>query len=110
MDDSLDEAASWASAAAAASPDEDLLETRAQAADAFLGPMGSETIAVASTRGAPAFAVGLLRYGPHATLAAWLLGVAWLTGSSFVGPAGTVAQQDSAQRAETGHTAQKADV
>jgi hypothetical protein len=110
MDDSLDEAARWASAAAVAARDEDVMETTAQTADAFLGPAGSETIEAVSTRGAPAFVAGLLRYSPHATLAAWLLGVAWLMGSSFVGPAGTVARQESAQSAETGHTAQKADV
>ncbi|MBV8106792.1 MAG: hypothetical protein JO223_19615 [Hyphomicrobiales bacterium] len=110
MDDSLDETARWASAAAAASPDEDELDTGAQAADPFLGPIGSEPIEALSTRSAPAFAAGLLRYCPHATLAAWLLGVAWLMGSSFADPPRTVAQQEGAQSAETGHTAQKADV
>jgi hypothetical protein len=107
MDDSLDEAAPWVSAAAAAPPD----EHRAQAADAILRPGKIEAV---STRNAPDLSAGLLRYGPHAALAAWLLGVAWLAGSSFVGPARTVTQQSaqSAQSAdaEIGHTAQKADV
>jgi hypothetical protein len=109
MDDSLDEAAPWVSAAAAARPHEDKLDTGAHAADAILR---SGKIEAVSTRNAPDLSANLLRYGPHAALAAWLLGVAWLAGSSFVGPARTVAQQDSAQRAdaETGHTAQKADV
>jgi len=109
MDDSLDEAAPWVSAAAAAPPDEHRLDTGAHAADSILRPGKIEAV---STRNAPDLSAGLLRYGPHAALAAWLLGVAWLTGSSFVGPARTVAQQDSAQRAdaEIGHTAQKADV
>jgi hypothetical protein len=110
MDDSLDEAAPRAGAAAAASPDEDLLETGAQATDAFLDHTPPGTIEAVSTRSAPAIGAGLLRYGPHAALAAWLLGVAWLMGSSLVGPARTIAQQDGAQSAEMGRTAQKADV
>src|SRR5580704_2584202 len=107
MDDSLDEAALWVSAAAAAPPDEHRLGTGAQAADAILRPGKIEAI---STRSAPDLSANLLRYGPHAALAAWLLGVAWLAGSSFVGPARTVAQQDSAQRADAEVGPQKADV
>jgi hypothetical protein len=105
MDDSLDEAAPWVSAAAAAPPDEHGLDTGAQAADAILRPGKIEAV---STRNAPDLSAGLLRYGPHAALAAWLLGVAWLAGSSFVGPARTVTAQSAG--AEIGHTAQKADV
>jgi len=107
MDDSLDEAAPWVSAAAAAPLDEHRLGTGAQAADAILRPGKIEAI---STRSAPDLSANLLRYGPHAALAAWLLGVAWLAGSSFVGPARTVAQQDSAQRADAEVGPQKADV
>jgi hypothetical protein len=107
MDDSLDEAAPWVSAAAAAPPDEHRLGTGAQAADALLR---SGKIEAVSTRNAPDLSANLLRYGPHAALAAWLLGVAWLAGSSFVGPARTVAQQDSAQRADAEVGPQKADV
>ena len=110
MDDSLDEAVPWASAAAAASPDEDGLETGAQAADSILDPIPSRKVEAISARIAPPVAAGLLRYGPHAALAAWLLGVAWLVGSSLVGPARTVPQRASVQSAETGHTAQKTDV
>src|SRR5271165_2427027 len=107
MDDSLDEAVPWASAAAAASPDEDGLETGAQAADSILDPIPSRKVEAISARSAPALGAGLLRYGPHAALAAWLLGVAWLVGSSLVGPARTVAHQDSVRSAEIGRTAQK---
>jgi len=110
MDDSLDEAVPWASAAAAASPDEDGLETGAQAADSILDPIPSRKVEAISARIARPVAAGLLRYGPHAALAAWLLGVAWLVGSSLVGPARTVPQRASVQSAETGHTAQKTDV
>ncbi len=52
-------------------------------------------------------AAGLLSYGPHAVLTAWMFGAVWLVGSNFIGPPVTVVQVESVQSAEMGHAAQK---
>jgi hypothetical protein len=106
MNDSLDEAARCVSAAATASPGEDILEIGARAADAIVGSVSPGNVEVVPARSARVSA-GLLAYGPHAALAAWLIAVAWMAGSHFVGPARTVVQQDSVQSAEMDHAAQK---
>jgi hypothetical protein len=94
MDELPDEATPRANPGAIASPDEDVGETE---------PRSSNAIA----RSAPPLAASLLTYFPHAAIAAWLLGIAWLVGSHFVGPARTVVRQESVQNAETGLAAQK---
>jgi hypothetical protein len=107
MHDSLAEAARWVSAAAAASPDEDVPELGEWAADAIPGPAPSNKVEAVSPRTAAALATGLFRYGPHAAVAVWLIAVAWMAGSHFVGPARTVVQQESMQSVEMGQAAQK---
>jgi hypothetical protein len=107
MDEFPDEAGPRAYAAATAPRDEDVGEREARASDAIVA------------RCAPPLAAGLLTYCPHTAIAAWLVGVAWLVGSHFVGPTRTVVQQESVQSAERGlatqemaeeSRAQKADV
>ena len=100
MRDFPDESVLWVSAPAAAPADEDILEIGAPAADAIPGPAPSR-------RSAPTAGLVLSSYRPHAVvLTACVLGVAWLVGSHFVGPARTAVQQVSVQSAETGQTAQ----
>src|SRR5271165_6815677 len=105
MHDFPDEAVPWASAAAAP-PDEDVLEMGAWAADAIHLAHFKQAKA-APARNAPTLVTNLLRYGPRAALTACLFGVAWLAWSYLDGPARTVVQQDSVQSAEMGHVAQK---
>jgi hypothetical protein len=92
-----DEVAAGGGAAAAAPSDEDV-----PAADPIVGPVTCKKIQTA-----PALVEGLLRYGPHAALTAWMIAAVWTAGSHFVGPARTIEQQESVRSADTGHTAQK---
>ena len=89
--------------AAAAPPDEDVLEMGAWAADAIHLAHFKRTKA-APARNAPTLVTNLLRYGPYAALTACLFGGAWLAWSHLDGPARTV---ESVQSAEMGHAAQK---
>jgi hypothetical protein len=52
-------------------------------------------------------AAGFLRYGPHAVLTGWIVGVAWMGGSYFIGPDRTVVHQERLHSAEMGPTEQK---
>jgi hypothetical protein len=92
--------------AAAAPPDEDVLEMGARAADAIHLAHFKQTKA-APARNAPTLVTHLLRYGPYAALTACLFAGAWLAWSHLDRPARTVVQQDSVQSAEMGHAAQK---
>src|SRR5271165_4903872 len=92
--------------AAAAPPDEDVLEMGAWAADA-IHPAHFKQAKAAPARNAPTLVVNLLRYGPRAALTACLFGVAWLTWSHLNCPARTVVQQESVQSAEMVNAAQK---
>ena len=102
-----DEAVPVASAAAGSPPDADVLEIRARAADAILRPVSFKKAKPASTRRAPPLFERLLRYGPHAALAACLFGFAWMAGSYFSSPVRTIMPQGSVESAEVGHAAQK---
>jgi hypothetical protein len=102
MKDFPNEVVPWGGAAAAAPPDEDVPEIGVLAADATVGPSTCKKIETA-----PALVAGLLHYGPHAALTAWMIAVVWTVGSHFVGPARTVDQQESVRSADTGHAAQK---
>jgi hypothetical protein len=101
-----DEAVPRASAIAAAPPDEDVLEIRARAADAILGPAHFKR-AEAATGRASALLERPLAYGRYAALAACLFGFAWMGQSYFSSPARTVAQQESVENARAAHAAQK---
>jgi hypothetical protein len=92
--------------AAAAPPDENVLEMRAWAADA-IHPAHFKQAKAAPARNAPTLVTNLLRYGPYAALTACLFAGAWLAWSHLDGPARTVVQQESVQSAEMGHAAQK---
>jgi hypothetical protein len=92
--------------AAAAPPDEDVLEMGAWAADAIHLAHFKQAKA-APARNAPTLVTNLLRYGPYAALTACLFAGAWLAWSHLDGPARTVVQQESVQSAEMGHAAQK---
>jgi len=105
MHDFPDEAVPWASAAAAP-PDEDVLEMGAWAADAIHLAHFKQAKA-APAHNAPTLVTNLLRYGPYAALTACLFAGAWLAWSHLDGPARTVVQQESVQSAEMGHAAQK---
>jgi hypothetical protein len=107
MNDFRDEPVPWVGAAAAAPPDEETLEIGARAADAIAGSLPSKKIETVLARNPPTLAAGLLRYGPHAVLTAWLVGVAWMVGSYFIGPDRTVVHQESVQSAEMGSAEQK---
>ena len=102
-----DEAVPVASAAAGSPPDADVLEIRARAADAILRPVPFKKAKPASTRRAPPLFERLLRYGPHAALAACLFGFAWMAGSYFSSPVRTIMPQGSVESAEVGRAAQK---
>ena len=102
-----DEAVPVASAAAGSPPDADVLEIRARAADAILRPVSFKKAKPASTRRAPPLFERLLRYGPHAALAACLFGFAWMAGSYFSSPVRTIMPQESVESAEVGRAAQK---
>ena len=99
MHDFRDEAGPWADAAG--SPYGDRLEPRARAADAIPGPVPRKIGAVSARS---ALAAGLLRFGPHAALAAWVIAVAWM--AHFDGAARTAVQQERAEGAELGQAAQ----
>jgi len=105
MHDFPDEAVPWASAAAAP-PDEDVLEMGAWAADAIHLAHFKQAKA-APARNAPTLVTNLLRYGPYAAMAACLFGVAWLGWSHLNRPERTVIQQESVQSAEIGHMAEE---
>jgi len=118
MYDSPDEAVPGASAAAASPPDANVLEIRARAADAILGPVPAKKAEEGSTRRVPPLFGRLLSYGPHAALAACLFGFAWVAGSYFFGgqspfyamkprPVRTVVMEESVERAEMLRTVQK---
>jgi hypothetical protein len=118
MYDSPDEAVPEASPAAASPPDRNGLGIRARAADAILGPVPFKKSEDGSVRTVPPLFKRLLSYGPYAALAACLFGFAWVGGSYFSGgqspfyamkprPVGTVAPQDSVERAEMVRTVQK---
>jgi hypothetical protein len=92
--------------AAAARPDEDVLEMGARAADAIQLAHFKQAKA-APARNAPALVTNPLRYGPYAALTACLFAGAWLAWSHLDGPARTAGQQESVQSAEMGHAAQK---
>ncbi|MGA2636115.1 hypothetical protein [Methylocella sp.] len=77
----------------AASPDEGVLEMRARATDAMLGPTFSNPEAAAMRRALALFK----RYGAHAALAACVVGVAWMGHSYFSRPARTVASVESVE-------------
>src|SRR5208337_70242 len=104
MHDFPDEAVPWASAAAAP-PDEDVLEMGAWAADAIHLAHFKQAKA-APARNAPTLVTNLLRYGPYAALTACLFGGAWLAWSHLDRPARTVIQPESVRSAEMGHAAQ----
>jgi hypothetical protein len=101
-----DEALPRVSAIAASPPDEDVLEIRARAEDAILGPAHFKR-AEAATRRASAVLESPLAYGRYAALAACLFGFAWMGHSYFSSPARTVAQQESAENARATHASQK---
>jgi hypothetical protein len=103
MHDFRDEAGPWADSAG--SPDQDRLETGPRATDAIPGPVPRK-INIVSARSA--LLAGLLRFGPHAALTAWVIAVAWMAGSHFDGPVRTVVQQQRAEGVEPGQAAQKA--
>ena len=105
MHDFPDEAVPWASAAAAAPPDEDVLEIGAWAA-AIRPPVHFHDKA-APARNAPTLVTNLLRYGPYAALTACLFGGAWLAWSHLDRPARTVIQPESVRSADMGRAAQK---
>lgn len=118
MYDSPDETVPEASAAAAFPPDANVLEIRARAADAILGPVPVKKAEEGSARRVPPLFERLLSYGPRAALAACLFGFAWVAGSYFFGgqlpfyamkpqPVRTVVLQDSVERAEMLRTVQK---
>jgi hypothetical protein len=102
MHEFRDETGLWATATSA-SPAEDVLERSARADDAIPGAVPSKIELVLPRS---ALAAGLLRYGPHAALAAWIIAVAWMAGSHFDRPVRTVVQQESAQGAEMSRVAQ----
>ena len=102
MKDFPDEVVPWGGAAAAAPPNEDVPKIGVLAADAIVGPLTCKKIETASV-----LVAGLLHYGPHAALTAWMIAVARTAGSHFVGPARTVDQQESVRSADAGHAAQK---
>jgi hypothetical protein len=106
MNDFRDEPVSWGGAAAAPS-DEETLEIGARAADAIVGSLPSKKTEAVLARSTPTLAAGLLRYGPHAVLTAWLVGVAWMVGLCFIGPDRTVVHPESVQSAEMGSAEQK---
>jgi hypothetical protein len=106
VNDFRDEPVPWVGTAAAP-PDEETLEIGARAADAIVGSLPSKKIEAVLARSTPTLAAGLLRYGPHAVLTAWLVGVAWMVGSSFIGPDRTVIHQESVKSAEMGPAEQK---
>jgi hypothetical protein len=105
MQDISDEAVPWVAAAADPPLDDEMLLRGARPADAILAPPrrveGVSALAARLSAHAPR-----LKYGPRAALAAWLVGVAWLVGSHFVGSPRTVVQQESMQTAGTGEAAQ----
>src|SRR5271166_2598581 len=105
MHDFPDEAVPWARAAAAP-PDEDVLEMGAWAADAVHLAHFKQAKPAAALN-APTLVTNLLRYGPRAALTACLFGVAWLAWSHLNRPARTVIQPESVQSAELGHATQK---
>lgn len=105
MRDFPEEAAPWASAAAAP-PDEDVLEMGTWAADAIHLAHFKQAKA-APARNAPTLVANLLRYGPYAALTACLLGVAWLAWSHLDRPARTVIQPESVRSDEMGQAVQK---
>ena len=100
MHDFPDEAVPWASDAAAAPPDEDVLEIGAWAA-AIRPPVHFHDKA-APARNAPTLVTNLLRYGPYAALTACLFGGAWLAWSHLDRPARTVIQPEGFVRATAG--------
>ena len=102
-----DEAVPWASAAAAAPPDEDLLQIRARAADAILGPAHCKQAEATAAGRASALFERPLAYGRYAASAACLFGFAWMGQSYFSSPARTVAQQESMENARAAHAAQE---
>jgi hypothetical protein len=106
MHDFPEETVPWASADAAAPPDEDLLEMRVWAGDA-IHPAHFKQTNKAPARNAPTLVTNLFRYGPYAALTACLFAGAWLAWSHLDGPARTVVQQERVQSAEMGHAAQK---
>ena len=97
-----DETGLWATAGSA-SPAEDRLERGARAYDAIPGAAPRKTELVLPRS---ALVAGLWRYGPHASLAAWIIAVAWMAGSHFDLPVRTVVQQERAQGAEMSRVAQ----
>ena len=104
MHDFPDEAVPVASAVASSLPDGDVLEIRARAADAILRPAPFKKAEAASARRAPPLVERLLRYGPHAVLAAGLFGFAWMGGSYFSSPVRAVEPQQSVDSGEIGRT------
>ncbi len=102
MNDFRDERVPWVDAAAAAPSDGETVEIGARAADAIVGSLPSEKIEAVLARSTPTLAAGLLRYGPHAVLTAWLVGVAWMVGSCLIGPDRTVVHQESPQSTKMG--------
>jgi hypothetical protein len=96
-----------AAGTAAASPHADVLEIRARAADAILGPVPSKKAEAASARTVSPLFERVKGYGPHAALAACLMGVTWMAASYSFGPARTVVQRESVENAETSRTVQK---
>jgi hypothetical protein len=125
MHDSPDEAVLEVSAAADSPPDTNVLEIRAQAADAILGPVPTNEAEGGSTgRILPNFrrvlphVKSLLGYGPPMALVACLVGFAWVAGSYFSSdqspryaiepqPAQSVVLQESGERAEMLRSLQK---
>jgi flagellar biosynthesis/type III secretory pathway protein FliH len=83
MLNSCDEAVPEANTATASPPDTTIPEIKAQAADAIFGPVPLKNTEEESTRRAPPLFERLLRYGPRATVAACLCGLAWVGGSYY---------------------------
>jgi hypothetical protein len=107
MHDFPDEAVPVASTAATSPPDEDVMEIRAWAADAILGPVPSKNAETASVRRVFPLFERLLSYGPHTALAVCLFGFAWMAGSYFSSSVRTVVQRGSVENGEMGRTVQK---
>jgi hypothetical protein len=95
-----------AGAAAVSPPDADVLQIRARAADAILGPAPSKKAEAASARRVRALVVHLLSHGQHAALPACLFGFAW---PYFSGLTTTVVPRLGVESAEIGRTAQMAE-
>src|SRR5438552_1798760 len=111
MSDYPNEPVPEVSPTAVATPDANVPEIRARAADAIIGPIPVSKAEEGSVRRASPLFERLLSYGSHVALAACLVGFAWLAGSYLSGgqQLWTVAQK-SVKHAAEGIRTLKADV